>query len=532
MKRLSFFDRRCAARRKYFQISALILALLTVNLPAQTLNVLHTFGATAGGPHSGGANSDGANPNDGLLLSGTTLYGVAPQGGANSSGVVFSLSITGTNFTIVHTFGPAGYRNAAAGDYAVTNLDGIYPSGVLAVSGNTLFGYCAAGGLNGYGSVFSVTIGGTNFTVLHTFSLLVTNALHGSPTVNADGAGPTGLILSGNTLYGTAKIGGTNGSGTIFELATNGGLTTLHSFTSAYLVNGSDGGNPDGGLWCSNNILYGTTEDGGANGSGVVYAMTNNGGWFSTLYAFPAASYLDNYFNSTGTEPLSRVILSGNTLYGSAYLGGTNGDGTLFSLVNLTNIALLHTFSAYAANSQYSYTNADGAEPVDNFLLSGGTLYGTTSFAGLNGEGTIFSMDTNGGNFTTLYTFSPPVASTNADGSSPNGNLIMASNALYGTTLYGGTNGNGTIFMVTTRSTPMPLAITGVSIAGNNLVIHAVNGVSGATCTVLMSTNPMLARFQWTPVATNILNASGNFSITVTNTATPSVKSRFYSLEM
>jgi len=521
-----------AAKTIYFRYAALILTLFAVNLSAQTLSVLHTFGATTGGPSGGGANSDGATPNDGLLLSGHTLYGVAAQGGTNSAGVVFSLSLTGTTFTVLHAFGPMGFLDEAAGNFTVTNADGVYPSGVLALSGNTLFGHCSRGGRNGNGTVFSVTTSGTNFTVLHTFSLLVTNALSSTPNVNNDGAWPTALILASNVLYGTAAIGGTNGSGTVFALSTNGGFTLLHSFTSAYLVNGLDGGDPDGGLWISNNVLYGTTLGGGANGSGVVYAMTNNGGWFSTIYAFPAASYLDNYINSTGAEPAGRVILSGNSLYGSAGVGGTNGDGTLFAIANLTNFALLHTFSAYAANAQQYYTNADGAGPHDNFLLSGGTLYGTTSFAGAGGQGTIFSIGANGADFSTLYTFTPLVASTNADGGSPNGNLIMSGNALYGTAFYGGTNGNGTIFMLTMSPTPAPLFISSVSVAGSNLVINAVNGVNGATCTVLMSTNLTLARPQWTPVTSKILSASGNFSITVTNTVTPSAKARFYTLEM
>ena len=50
---------------------------------------------------------------------------------------------------------------------------------------------------------------------------------------NSDGANPrAGLILSGNTLYGTASNGGTSGNGTVFAVNTDGtGFTNLHSFT-------------------------------------------------------------------------------------------------------------------------------------------------------------------------------------------------------------------------------------------------------------------------------------------------------------
>ncbi len=496
-------------------------------LQAQTLTVLYTFGPTTY-PGEGGVNANGANPTEGLLLSGTNLYGAATQGGPNAAGLIFSKSLTGTNYTILHVFGPLGYLDEAAGNYTLTNADGMDPSGVLALSGNTLFGFCSGGGTYGNGTVFSVTTTGSNFTVLHTFPLLLTNMLYGSPTVNNDGAWPSGLVLGDDVLYGTAKIGGTNGSGTVFRLTTNGDFVPLHSFTSGYLVNGADGANPSGGLFFTNNTLYGTASGGGANGAGVVFAMTNNGGWLLPLYAFPAISYLDNYVNSTGGNPYSRVIVAGNSLYGSAYVGGTNGDGTLFSIVNGTNFTLLHTFSAVSTNG----TNVDGEQPVDDFLLAGDTLYGVASYAGAGGEGTIYELGTNGTDFKTRYNFTSLVGSTNTDGASPNGNLVLFDNALYGTTRLGGTNGNGTIFKLTLPSASTGLAIRSVNLAGRNLVINAVNGLAGDTCTVLMTTNLTQARAGWTPVATNLLTANGSFSVTLTNAVSPSVSRRFYFLKM
>jgi hypothetical protein len=73
--------------------------------------------------------------------------------------------------------------------------------------------------------------------------------------------------------------------------------------------------------------------------------------------------------------------------------------------------------------------------------------------------------------------------------------------------------------------------ITSVSVVGANLVIDGVNGVSGNSYVVLTSTNLALALSQWTPVATNLLSASGNFSITVSNTVSAELPSRFYILQ-
>ena len=60
-----------------------------------------------------------------------------------------------------------------------------------------------SGGSSGNGTVFAVNTDGTGFTNLHSFTAASTNGL--IPSTNSDGANPeAGLILSGNTLYGTA----------------------------------------------------------------------------------------------------------------------------------------------------------------------------------------------------------------------------------------------------------------------------------------------------------------------------------------
>ena len=73
-----------------------------------------------------------------------------------------------------------------------------------------------------------------------------------------------------------------------------------------------------------------------------------------------------------------------------------------------------------------------------------------------------------------------------------------------------------------------PPAITGISLSGSNLVIAGSNGFSGITYYVLTSTNLALPRSQWTPVATNVWSANGNFSLTVSNGVNGSVPQQFY----
>src|ERR1019366_761220 len=100
-------------------------------------------------------------------------------------------------------------------------------------------------------------------------------------TGGSDGAQPyAGLILSGNTLCGTALIGGSSGNGTVFAVNTDGtAFTILHSFTG-----GSDGGGPFTGLASSGNTLYGTTGSGGSSDNGTVFAVNIDGSGFTNLY--------------------------------------------------------------------------------------------------------------------------------------------------------------------------------------------------------------------------------------------------------
>jgi len=89
---------------------------------------------------------------------------------------------------------------------------------------------------------------------------------------------------------------------------------------------------------------------------------------------------------------------------------------------------------------QHNFTNApDGASP-EQVVAANGVLYGSTGVGGANSAGSIFSFNTNGSVFSTLYSFNSGVGS----GSMPN-NLLVTNNVIYGTTSSGGTNSSGMI---------------------------------------------------------------------------------------
>jgi len=420
--------------------------------PAQTFTTLHAFTALVSG-----TNSDGATPYyAGLILSGNTLYGTTALGGTNGNGTVFAVNPDANGaFATLYTFTADSGSN-------FTNSDGASPNAGLILSGNTFYGMAAFGGTNGSGTVFAINPNGTGFAALHHFAALVSGT-------NSDGATPlAALILSGNTLYGTANAGGTNGNGTVFAINTNGaGFMTLHTFSAAptnllgFNTN-SDGTGPTT-LVLSGNILYGTAYAGGTNGNGTVFAVNTNGTGFTTLHTFTATSG-SNSTNSDGANPYTGLILSGNTLYGTASGGGTNGNGTVFAVTaNGTGFRTLYHFSATSGSNP---TNSDGASPRSGLILSGSILYGMAFSGGTNGNGTVFAVNTNGTGFTTLHTFTATSGSnsTNSDGANPNAGLILSGNTLYGTASAGGLDGNGTVFELSYPSPQLAIILSGTNV--------------------------------------------------------------------
>ncbi len=273
------------------------------------------------------------------------------------------------------------------------------------------------------------------FTVLHSFTASHTNA-SGFYT-NSDGANPhAGLIVSGNTLYGMAEGGGSSGAGTLFAVSTDGtGFTNLHSFTATppYPNNtNSDGASPEAGLVLSGNTLYGTAYQGGSSGYGTLFAVNTDGTGFTNLHSFN---------HSDGANPLAGLVLSGNMLYGTAQSGGSSGYGTVFAVnTDGTGFTTLHSFTVEVFDGYGYYTNSGGANPQGGLILSGNTLYGTAQSGSSSGNGTVFALNTDGTGFTTLHSFN------RSDGASPVAGLVLSGNTLYGTAYRGGSAGNGTVF--------------------------------------------------------------------------------------
>ncbi len=434
-----------------------------------------------------------------------------------SSNTLYGMAQWGGSFSngtvfAVNTDG-TGFTNL----YSFTGgSDGAQPVAGLILSGNTLYGTAYRGGTNGSGTVFALNTNGTGFTTLHSFTV----PAYGSYT-NSDGAVPcAGLILSGNTLFGTAYEGGSFGKGTVFAVNTNGtGFTTLHSFTALEdgLHTNSDGAYPVGGLILAGNTLYGTASEGGTNGCGTVFAVNTDGTGFMNLHSF----------TSDGDWPGGGLILSGNILYGTASIGGSFGNGTVFAVnTDGTGFTTLHNFTAYSFDTNNgNISNSDGAVPCAALILSGNTLYGTAEAGGPNDWGTVFAVNTDGTGFTTLHSFTSISSSfpyTNSDGGDPDAGFILAGKTLYGTATRGGSAGFGVVFSL--KLGPGPPYI--ISQATSQYVALGAN----ATFTFTATGAPTLT-YQWRFNGTNLPGATtsvlaitnaqmanaGNYFLVVTN---------------
>jgi uncharacterized repeat protein (TIGR03803 family) len=395
--------------KKSFVVSVLVIGLelvLSGQLPAQTFKTLHYFNR-----------SDGGNSQSGLILSSNTLYGTTVS-------TIFALNSDGTGFRTLHTDGVELFRG-------------------LVLSGNTLNGVATAGGSIGWGAVFAINTDGTGFTNLYSFS-------------NNDGNNPSGLLLDGSTLYGVTAAGGDlggkhYGNGTVFAINTDGA-----DFIDLYYFSGwDDGYEPFAGLVLSNNTLFGTAQAGGTfgpgttlSGNGTVFAINTDGTGFTTLYSFtaPNTNSLGVYTNSDGFNPRAGLVLSGGSFYGATRYGGIFGSGTIFRLqADGSGFTNLYNFPALPSSGPS--TNSGGARPLAELSISGQTLYGTTSSGGIFGKGTLFAINTDGTGFTSLHNFKGGV-----DGASPWSPLVLSGNTLYGTTdgdqPQSAPSGYGTVFSI------------------------------------------------------------------------------------
>ena len=264
-------------------VAAVLGSVLLCQAPAQTFKALHNF------------NGVSEPPRYALCLVGSTLYGTIDNS-------LYQVNTDSTGFAILHVFsseipsaalsasGNTLYRTTASPVFSIDtdgtgfttlyNLNATEGAGlvsVLLVDGIMLYGTATHGGAfgvayGGWGTIFSLNVGGGEFSVLHNFSF------------GSDGYFPSSnlLLSSNNSLYGTAWLYPPgNGNGTIFAVKTDStGFTNVYNCSALipYYTNSSglvvgtnyDGWSLSGEMVLLGNTLYGTATQGGISGNGCV----------------------------------------------------------------------------------------------------------------------------------------------------------------------------------------------------------------------------------------------------------------------
>jgi uncharacterized repeat protein (TIGR03803 family) len=433
------------------------------------LEIIHNFVSPDGG--------DGVNPAAPMAISGTVAYGTDRSGGSTGQGAVYKLNLDGSGYVLLHNF-----TNGSS--------DGGTSAAVIKGADGCLYGTIPSGGSNGYGAIFKLSADGNAYTNLYDFG-----------AVPDDGNDPQAGLLQGRdgALYGTTQYGGSNSSGTVFKVNTDGsGYSLLYQFSG-----GPDGGYPACSLiQGTDGLLYGTAPGGGTNNYGTVFKLDTKGATFTKIYDFGDSP--------DGQQPQAGLLLGQDGfLFGVTSSGGSNSSGTVFKIdTNGANETVLHAFQG---GNDLSYPQSPLVQ------MAGGTLCGTSGSGGSNYDGGVYALNTDGSGYTLLHVFAGP------DGSSPQGSLAVGPDgSLYGTAQYGASLGFGGVF----RLCSLPKGVTAAVLhySPPNVVLNFTGGKASQSYSIFAATN--LTGAAWTPLGTCLADTNGIFQFTDTSvTGSPS---RFY----
>jgi uncharacterized repeat protein (TIGR03803 family) len=493
---------------------------------SKTPVVLATFNGTNGSNPVGGLSIDGQGD-----IFGTTLQG----GGANGDGTVFEIARTTAGFGPLNTLATF---SLPANTLTNINTNGCQPSGSLAIDANgDLFGTASSGGANGDGTIFEIAKTTAGFSALNTLASF--DGTNGSQPLS-------GLLIdSSGNLYGTTETGGTFGDGTVFELPDfSSTIATLVDFNGT--TNGATPGYGTLVMDASGNI-YGTTEVGGADGDGTVFELATNG---------TAGVGSQNTGNTAGVRQastggtLALVFVQDptNTNAGSPFaptvqvaIETNSGVGNDIDVTDNADITLTLNGGTGSLSGQTTEQAINGVATFTNVSVNTAgnyTLTATDATDDLTANSLPFTVN----GVATTFSFSTLVSLTGTNGRSPYGNLILdASGDIYGTTFGGGTHKSGTAFEIVSGSKTIttldsltaqgdPRAGLVVDASGNLYGITSSGGARGGGTIFQLSPSGKLA-FDVQP-ATNVtgaaetvvvdINSKANALIT-TNTASNSI---------
>ena len=219
-------------------------------------------------------------------------------------------------------------------------------------------------------------------------------------------------------LWGTTQYGGNDNTGVMFSTDAIGNqFTSRHQFNSY-----NPGANPMySELIEYNGKFYGMTLNGGSVGLGVIFEWNPITNIYTKMIDMNAAN---------GSKPNGSLSLYAGKFYGMSQTGGVNDLGVIFEWDPATNVY----------TKKIDLNSADGCNPYGSLTLNGGKFYGMTNLGGTNDKGVIFEWDP----VSNQYSKKIDLGTTN--GENPYGCLTYFNGMFYGMTRNGGANNYGVIF--------------------------------------------------------------------------------------
>lgn len=360
----------------------------------------------------------GAEPQAGLVRDGSGVFwGVTTKGGASDNGTVFKVTSAGVLSTVIEFTGATGAFLGTL-PYSALTLDGA----------GFVWGTTLTGGTAGNGTVFKVEMSSGSFASLVSFT---------GTTGASKGATPyTAFARHGDFFWGATGTGGATNAGTVFKIdVTTHAFTTVKEFTGS--VGAVLGSQPRGDLFrTTDGQIWGTTYQGGSAGRGTLFQVDPVSGNLTTHVQFN----LDDA-EGLGGAPFSGLISDGaGSLWGTTQMS-TGGFGSVYKFDLTTHLVTMMTKLPH-----FNSPNR-GLAPVAGLTADNqGLLWGTTDAGGL-GSGTVFKFDPVTRAITTVVSFSGNTGTT--PGANPRATLWFdGTQYMWGTTLFGGTMGSGTIYKV------------------------------------------------------------------------------------
>ncbi|WP_353228619.1 choice-of-anchor tandem repeat GloVer-containing protein [Novosphingobium sp.] len=451
----------------------------------------------------------------GTLVDGTGFAGLVlnADGTYKLSGTTAAVSAQLAALTFRPLAGAAGTSSTTT--FALSDVASFAATPITLATFNTTNGAYLFAGLtiNAAGTLIGVTQNGGPSGLGQVFALFKGTSGYGAPIpiasfTGANGSAPHGTLVAdaAGNLFGTTNTGGANGLGTVFEIFKG---TSYSAPVTLATFNGTNGSNSlDGLVIDAAGNLFGTTNNGGANGLGTVFELVKGASGYGAL------TTLASFSGANGSYPRGLIVDAAGNLFGETIQGGATGVmGTVFELVKGT--------SGYGAPVTIAaFTGANGANPRGGLLLdAAGNLFGMTSAGGAAANGTVFEI------IKTTTGYNAPITLATIDGvnqASVRGGLIAdAAGNLFGTTFNGGALNDGSVFELVKTGTTYSALVTLVTFNGTNgaypyagLTIDSAGNLFGTTS----QGGPGNIGTVFEVSASQLAQASAVAKVTVTNT--------------